>query len=411
MKCPNKLFYGILIILLMPSLVSAADWYVRPENGNYSAEDGSDYDNAWDGLGNVVWGTGGVEPGDNLYVCGLHLRTRYGGSAWQVFSPQISGTDDNNRIIIRGDCSDSQGNPDEGIIWGAGIMEHEPWFDEGGGVWSITTVGTNTANWYFEDITKDSWTVYIRAHNFTELQTTPGSFFLPNTTAGAKLYIHTSDNQDPTGRVAVNRLGYHMTMNDKHYINWYNLKFYAIYRWLEFGQTNPGVITYQRWENCTMWYGEFIFFLFRNHNHHNEFINSEFAYVKNGIGFAEYPIGSGSGPSGDGSEPSDMLISGCTFHHIGMPYGDSDAHAISGQGNRNILIENNHIYLAGSGITWYVYNTNQSAKNLTIRYNWIHDTIVCCRWSDPTRCSNSRGIELNTGPGQAPGHSAQTTRR
>ena len=103
-------------LILLPGLALAADWYVRPSGGIYGNEDGSSYANAWDGLSSVVWGTGGVDTGDNLYVCGLHLRTRTGGSAWQVFSPQISETP-GARITIRGDCP----NNDDGVIWGAGI--------------------------------------------------------------------------------------------------------------------------------------------------------------------------------------------------------------------------------------------------------------------------------------------------
>lgn len=389
---PLAVFVFFQLILLL-NITSAADWHVRPYGGNYGNEDGSSYDNAWEGLSSVVWGSGGVQPGDNLYVCGLHLRTRTGGSAWQVFSPQISGTP-GARITIRGDCP----NNDDGIVWGAGIMDHEPWIDESGGVWSITEVLTPNDMWYFEDITNDNWTVLKKMPSLEECMATPGSYYSLDYNGGSRFYVHTSDGQNPTGRIAANRLGYHMVMNDKHYINWHDLKFYSIYRWVEFG-TNYGIITNQRWENCTFWYGEHSFFLFRNYNAYNEFIDCEFAYSKNGIGFAETPIGSGSSPIGDGSEPHDMLVSGCTFHHIGLPYGDSDAHAISGQGCRNIIMEKNHIYLAGSGITFYVYNTNQSAKNLTIRYNWIHDTHT-------NGGANSRGIELNTGPGQAPGTTA-----
>jgi len=373
-------------------------WYVRPYGGSYGNEDGSNYANAWDGLNNVVWGTGGVQAGDNLYVCGFHLRTRTGGSAWEVFSPQISGAD-NSRITIRGDCPG-----DQGIIWGAGIMAHEPWVNEGGGVWSITAVGTPGSEWYFEDITNDAWTVLKQTQSLNDCRATPGSFYSPDYAPGSKLYVHTSNNQDPTNRIAANRLGYHLIMNDKHYITWLNLKFYSIYRWVEAGATNYGFLTHMRWENCTIWYGESIHFLFRNGNHHLEFIDCDIGYARNGIGFAEYPIGSGS--MGDGSEPRDSVIRGCTFHHIGLPYGDPDAHAVSGQGSRNILIENNEMYLVGSGVTFYCNNENQAIRNITVRYNWIHDTHSNCETNDPTRCANSRGIEFNTGRAQGPGTSA-----
>ena len=372
-------------------------WYVRPEGGSYGTEDGTSYNNAWNGLQNVIWGSDGVEAGDTLYICGLHLRTRTGGSAWETIFPMANGGSEDSRIIIRGDCPGNQGI-NQGIIWGAGIMAHEPWVNEGGGVYSITAVGTPSRDWYFEDITKDSWIVYDRANSLEECRATPGSFYSPDYAAGSKLYIHTSDGNDPTNRITANRLGYNLYVNDNHYITWANLKFYGIHRWIDYGGNPPfGFVTHMTWENCTIWYGEFIHFLFRNNNAYGKFINCDVAWAKNGIGFAESPIGSGS--TGDGSEPHDWVIRGCKIHHIGFKYGDSDAHAIAGQGSRNIIMEYNELYNTGTGITFYCYNENQAIKNITVRYNWVHDT-------HSNGGANDNGITINTGPAQALGTSA-----
>ena len=64
-----------LVWLILSANAAASDWFVRPAGGNYGSEDGSSYQDAWDGLLNVVWGNGAGEvgPGDNLYVCGLHV--------------------------------------------------------------------------------------------------------------------------------------------------------------------------------------------------------------------------------------------------------------------------------------------------------------------------------------------------
>ena len=32
-------------------------WYVRPSGGSYGTEDGTSYDNAWDGFTNIVLGS------------------------------------------------------------------------------------------------------------------------------------------------------------------------------------------------------------------------------------------------------------------------------------------------------------------------------------------------------------------
>jgi hypothetical protein len=45
-------------------------WYVRPSGGSYGNEDGTSYDNAWDGFSNIVWAS--IQPGDTLYVAGTH---------------------------------------------------------------------------------------------------------------------------------------------------------------------------------------------------------------------------------------------------------------------------------------------------------------------------------------------------
>ena len=61
------------------------DWYVRPGvysgvsasmpvpvPGTYGNQDGTSYDDAWNGIREIVWGEDGMEAGDNLYVCGEH---------------------------------------------------------------------------------------------------------------------------------------------------------------------------------------------------------------------------------------------------------------------------------------------------------------------------------------------------
>ena len=52
-----------------------ATWYVRPITAEYGAEDGSSYAAAFDGLGDITWGVGGVQAGDTLKVCGTFLQT------------------------------------------------------------------------------------------------------------------------------------------------------------------------------------------------------------------------------------------------------------------------------------------------------------------------------------------------
>jgi len=106
------------------------DWYVRPAGGSYGNEDGTSYEDAWDGFSNIVWGTGGVEAGDTLWVCGTHNET---------LTVKASGTS-GSYITIRGDCPSDSGIIDvtseledsSGNAWNSGVT----WTEE-------TGVGTN----------------------------------------------------------------------------------------------------------------------------------------------------------------------------------------------------------------------------------------------------------------------------
>jgi len=363
-------FAVFLILLLTPGLASARDWYVRPAGGNYGSENGSSYENAWDGLLNVVWGPGGVEPGDSLYVCGLHVHdmTDWGYVATQAEINPISGTDENNRVTIRGDCPN-----DNGIVWNAYKFSYKPWVNEGGGVWSITLPGCGFTDNYFEDITPDSWKFLEPASSLEECISTPGSFYLNGSCRGDTIYVHTSDGGDPTNKVYGNRFGYHFNVRGKEYITFFNMTFYN--HGFSLSSSNPS--SHLRWENCKFSIGESRMFSWFDNCHYNEIINCDISGAGNGI----YLI------SGTNNAPSNYLIKGNKIHDIGIrpSVQNSDAHCIGVQGGSNGIIEDNECYNAGSGVTLYAF-TNQEMKNNTVRRNIVHDTHTL-------GAANSRGIE------------------
>ncbi|MFC1615314.1 MopE-related protein [Patescibacteria group bacterium] len=83
-------------------------WYVRPSGGNYNAENGTNYNNAWDGFigsNRINWSQ--IQPGDTLYICGTHSD--------QSLFVGASGTV-GKQIKISGDCTTDLGNPDPGSI-------------------------------------------------------------------------------------------------------------------------------------------------------------------------------------------------------------------------------------------------------------------------------------------------------
>lgn len=69
-------------------------YFVRPLGGNYGREDGSDYDNAWDGFANIDF----ISLASNLpaifYVCGTHTAQ---------LTVKAGGAGEKTRLTIRGD--------------------------------------------------------------------------------------------------------------------------------------------------------------------------------------------------------------------------------------------------------------------------------------------------------------------
>jgi len=363
----------ILIWLILSAGVdvalAASDWFVRPAGGSYGKEDGSSYQDAWDGLLNVVWGPGGVEAGDTLYICGLHLREYTEGSALKI-SPD-SGTSE-NRITIRGDYLG-----DAGIVWGAGVIAHEAWADEGSDTWSITLPKSVGSMYVFEDVTADSWTVLTKVDSFADVQTTPGSHYSPDYDEGSRFYVHTSDSGDPTGRIAVDHIGYYMKVNERHYITWQNIKFYSMYRWLD--SLDGHYATNITWNNVTDWYGTG--FRFDDYSHDIEIIDCDLGWQLGAILVV-------AKRDENDADPYNILIRGCLIHDIGVGYDDPDSHAIVIGDVHNAVIERNEIYNAGSGITNYSFPLSRGMENVILRWNYMHDMHTLGG-------SNSRGIELN----------------
>ncbi|MCF6175002.1 MAG: hypothetical protein L3J71_04505 [Victivallaceae bacterium] len=115
-----------LVILMVNSTLTAATWYVRPSGGTYGSEDGTSYVDAWDGFGNIIWGTNGVMAGDTLYICGIHDESLLIGAAGSYGSP----------ITIRGDYTGDPGIIDRSVNIKGTIAD-----------WTETASGSNI--WYY----------------------------------------------------------------------------------------------------------------------------------------------------------------------------------------------------------------------------------------------------------------------
>jgi len=347
------------MLFFIPSLVSATDWYVRPAGGNYGVEDGSSYDNAWDSLLNVVWGSGGVQAGDTLYVCGFHTRT-YSGGKHAVFCDEsliepISGTSDSNRIIIRGDCP---GDPAE--IWTPYKLAHQPWVNEGNNTYSITLPDANHQNdLYFEDVSASgSYTLLDPASSLNECKNTPGTHYSDTYARNTILYVHTSDNGDPTGRIYAPGWGWNFLVNGKEYITFDSITFYANTRFIGTGYNAK----HTTWKNCTFTYGTVS--KIQNGCNYLTVEDCEISWVDNG----PYSL------SGDNNAAHHLTFRNNIIHDIGVrpSQQNSDSHGIGIQGGHHNIIEGNTFYNCGTTIALYAF-TNQELKDTIIRYNLIKD--------------------------------------
>lgn len=89
----------VFLLLLASTPAWATTWYVRPASGEYGAENGTSYADAWDGYLDITWGVGGVQAGDTLIFCGTfndnaNMAVGGSGSAGSI-------------ITLTGDCSAS----------------------------------------------------------------------------------------------------------------------------------------------------------------------------------------------------------------------------------------------------------------------------------------------------------------
>lgn len=82
----------------------ASNWYVRPHRtAVYGSNNGTTYNDAWNGPTNIVWGGAGVLAGDTIWVCGIFGSA---GSGWDSYS-YAKMTVGTAGITIRGDADNA----------------------------------------------------------------------------------------------------------------------------------------------------------------------------------------------------------------------------------------------------------------------------------------------------------------
>lgn len=371
----------VAVIVLSWDFARARDWFVRPAGGSYGRENGRTYTNAWNGLHRIVWGRGGVQPGDTLYVCGLHVHNavKRVPIVTQADIPIVSGAAEDARIVIRGDWPG-----DAGVVWGAYRMSYERWRPEGGGVWSITLPGDSFPDWFFQDIGTSgplSHIVLDKAAGLEELRRHPGSHFSPDYRSGSRLYVHCSDGKSPEGRIYGNRYGYQFILGNSRYVTFRNLTFHGVYK-LVHQDERP---SYVRWEGCRLAYGEHSLIGFWGHTEGNEVVGCDLEWAANGI----YTIRS---PRDGDLASNNYVFRGNRIRTMGVRPStwDRDAHAIGIQGGANGIIEDNVIEDCGSGPLLYAFR-GQPLTNTMVRRNLIrnlHTLGGASGYGISTQCDN-----------------------
>jgi hypothetical protein len=355
------------------------DWYVRPgvyktlsdtgapvaTQGEYGHQDGATYANAWNGLFSVVWGEGGVEPGDTLYVCGTHLYTArvINFLANQgVTMITESGVSEEFPITIRMDAP-----VEHGLIWGAArnlLNDGGTWQgpDENG-VYSSSNVQ------YTADFLLDGTNVMLldRTNVTTWTGNTPMSFKTNGVT-----YVKMPQVGNPAGMICSLGLGYRFDLSRSSYIRFQNCRFYGGAPAMEASNWNPKEDTqtiaqlsrYITFDGCDLRYNSYLTPT-PGHDHWT-LSNSEISWAYYGIYTVLNLRSYGA---------NFLTVRSNYFHHLGTArFEHKDAHAVGIQGGEGHIIEANRIENTGSAIEFWTGSAPM--RDHLIRFNFIKDIYV-----------------------------------
>ena len=363
-------------VILFPAFALANDWYVRPTTSVSENGDGLSYETAWAGLNKVVWGLGGVEAGDTLYVCGLH-DTSYTETRLDV---QVSGAP-SAAITISGACP---GDPGE--IWRVNFRLTSGWVGpDAFGAYSHSEVWGNTSN----DLYEDGDLLTNPKSSLPDSNWTDGSFYHDSDTG--ILYYRPSDASQgglPDDHVVYTGGGDRaISIVDQSYIRIVDIK-------LSHASMPRGVIHLSNADHITIdnievQFGYFCIGVFED---------SDDVTIRNSrihdCGSGLYLVS-----STEATQHDNWLIQDNVFYNIGknkqIAGNHWDLHAIGIQGGSNNVIEGNEGYnISGSGITLY-FGGDQLMENNIIRYNFFRDIASNLHRTDTgDRQGSERGIEF-----------------
>lgn len=350
-------------------------WYVRPgvytnndldtgapipEAGVYGTQDGTSYSNAWNGIYSIVWGEGGVEAGDTVYICGMHYLTMnvpyWAGSQGLIYIPE-SGYSTNYPVTIRMDLTN-----DPGTLWGAALN-----LLNGGGTWS----GPDANGVYSSTNLRFSADYCLSGTNLVLLNresapTWQGDYGASFTTNGI-WYVKMPDGGSPAGRVCVSGFGYQINFARSSYILFYNCRLYNVPPNDDSANLNPNSdtqtqlphSTYITFDGCDLRYDSEI--SPSQGNDHWTIRNSELSFGQYGVYTMIYNRATGA---------NYLTVDNNYIHDMGTArFPAADGHAVGVQGGNGHLVQNNRIENTGEAIAFWT--SYQPMQNNTIRYNFI----------------------------------------
>jgi hypothetical protein len=354
----------------------ANTWYVRPgvytsndgdtgapiaKAGVYGTQDGTTYSNAWNGIQSIVWGEGGVEAGDTVYICGMHYYTMK-SSSWvglqgQVYIPE-SGYSPDYPITIRMDLA-----TDPGTLWGAGVNQIN-----GGGTWT----GPDTNGVYSSADLRYPADYCLSGTNLVLLnrETAPtwqGDYGASFTTGG-KWYVKMPDGGSPAGRVCTSTFGYQLNLGRSSNILFYNCRLYNVPPLNDIAnfdarsdtQTQLPRSSHITFDGCDLRYNAEI--SLTQGNDHWTIRNSELSFGPYGV----YTLLFNAPETG----ANYLTVENSYIHDMGTArFPHVDGHAVGVQGGDGHLVQGNRIENTGSAIVFWT--GAQPMRNNTICYNFI----------------------------------------
>jgi len=371
----RRLVLSILLVLVFAFPVYGADYYVSQAGAGDKSGDA--VGNAIDGLKNVVFGedAGEVGSGDTLWVLDANyaIHTSAGLIEGQSDLTPVSGADEDNRLVIRGDYPDRQG-----VIFGGFIPDYrvEGWVQQEAPNTSVYKYDLayssyNQRSLVIEDPDTFDGTVdepMTSVESIAACQATPGSFYWYDPTGDNDIYVHCTDSGDPTNRILIPNYGYEFKLDTLAYITFQNIYFYQVPRTAFLDIFNPDVEqddvgNHLRWDTCRLMWGGYLIRI-GDDSDYNEVLNCEIAWGDNGI----YTI------SNTNNAPSYYKFNYNYIHDIGVKtyHQNSDAHAIGTQGGHDGEMLGNYCVNCGTGPSAYSFSS-QIVKDITIAYNFVQD--------------------------------------